>query len=160
MMEAIFLSLVFLMPLMGHPLSLGFMVLTISSFSSIILCNLVASWFGYSLFLVYVGGILVMFSYVVALSPNLTKFNFNYMYLFMILFVINMVLSSQLNLNTYWDLSNLIFNKSLSNLFMVGGLYSYKNIMIMLFLLVMLLITMVMVVKICYYRSGPLRPFS
>ena len=160
MIEAIFLTLVCLIPLIGHPLTLGFVILRISSFLSIILCKLVLSWFGYRIFLVYVGGILVMFSYVVALAPNITGFNtLFFIGLGSCLFLVNLVLIYVVGFG------GLIETDAVSNLYVKGGsivygLFNSKNIIIIIFLLLILLITMIIVVKICYYRSGPLRPFS
>lgn len=160
MMESIFLRLVCIIPLIGHPLTLGFLILSVSSLARIILCKLVASWFGYSLFLVYVGGVLVIFSYVVALSPNLRGFNLNYFsVLGLSLLCINLVLVYVLDLNLYWD----FFTQSPSGgkrLWTIASLFDYRNIILMMFLLIMLLATIVIVAKICYYRSGPLRPFN
>lgn len=41
----------------------------------------------------------------------------------------------------------------------ITGLFQGSNVVIILFLLVILLVTIIIVVKICFYRSGPLRPF-
>lgn len=88
MMESIFLTLVCLIPLMGHPITLGFLILRISSLGRVLLCKFVASWFGYRLFLVYVGGILVIFSYVVSLSPNLRGVDLNFFVLMGVSFLL------------------------------------------------------------------------
>nr|YP_005351140.1 NADH dehydrogenase subunit 6 [Fissurella volcano]AFB78090.1 NADH dehydrogenase subunit 6 [Fissurella volcano] len=61
---------VFMLPLVSTPISLGLAVV----FFSVGLCLLVgvffSSWYGYILFLIYIGGLLVMFMYVSAISPN------------------------------------------------------------------------------------------
>ena len=149
-----------MLPLIKHPLSLGILVLRISSVLRILVSKIVISWFGYSLFLVYVGGILVIFSYVVALAPNLIGLNFSYLVGWGGCFlIVNWVLVSYLELN--WSLNfNSMFEASLIESRRFIGLFNTKNVTIIVFLLVMLLATIVMVVKICFYRSGPLRPFN
>nr|YP_001718396.1 NADH dehydrogenase subunit 6 [Loxocorone allax]BAG12581.1 NADH dehydrogenase subunit 6 [Loxocorone allax] len=159
-MSVFFLSLICMMPLLSHPLPLGFCVLFISCFASMILSKFFASWFGYSLFLVFVGGVLVMFSYVAALSPNLSGFNFNFFFgLGVCFFIINFILVNLFDLSSFLGFFSYDYFGSSKLLSLVSGLFFYKNILLMLFLLIMLLGTMMMVVKICYYYGGPLRPF-
>lgn len=159
-MSVFLLSLSFLLPLIVHPLILGVLILLIRSLGRVVLSSLVISWFGYRLFLVYVGGILVMFSYVVALSPNFRGISYSYfIFIFFGSFVLSFLFLSVLDSDLYWSFSKEI-NIGLFSSSSVTGLYSDMNVSIMVFLLIMLLATMVMVVKICYYRSGPLRPFS
>merc|ERR1711976_644423 len=64
------LSRVFLFPLINQPLRLGLAIMV----STILICLLtgmfLSSWYGFILFLIYVGGLLVIFAYVATLSPN------------------------------------------------------------------------------------------
>lgn len=93
MMIPFLLTLICMIPLISHPLVLGLGVLGVASVVSVFICKLIISWFGYSLFLVYVGGVLVMFSYVVVLSPNLIGVNvFYFTGLGRCLFLVNSVL--------------------------------------------------------------------
>lgn len=84
------LPLVCLLPLIGHPLSLGLIILLVSTSASFLITKYYFYWFGYSLFLVFVGGLLVIFSYVAALAPNLKTANLKY---FLIVFFVFLILS-------------------------------------------------------------------
>nr|YP_002791082.1 NADH dehydrogenase subunit 6 [Onchidella celtica]AAR21545.2 NADH dehydrogenase subunit 6 [Onchidella celtica] len=62
--------LMMMFPVMGSPLSLGG-TLVLVSFALVSVVALISStWYGYILFLVYVGGLLVLFIYVCMVSSN------------------------------------------------------------------------------------------
>nr|YP_009378966.1 NADH dehydrogenase subunit 6 [Nembrotha kubaryana]ARI43839.1 NADH dehydrogenase subunit 6 [Nembrotha kubaryana] len=64
------MSLVFCFPLFKNPISMAAMVVAIS-LSVVSMISLFSSfWFSYVLFLVYVGGLLVMFIYICLVSSN------------------------------------------------------------------------------------------
>jgi len=54
----------------GHPISLGAVIFLLRGLCCLIIGREVSSWYGYIIFLIYVGGILVIFAYIVALAPN------------------------------------------------------------------------------------------
>jgi NADH-ubiquinone oxidoreductase chain 6 len=54
-----------------NPIRLGVIVWAVALMSALIMGLLVYSWFGYIIFLVYVGGLLVIFGYFAAISPNI-----------------------------------------------------------------------------------------
>merc|ERR1719334_1201504 len=56
---------------MAQPLSLGLAIIVSTLFMCLLRAMLLSSWYGYILFLIYVGGLLVIFAYVAALSPNM-----------------------------------------------------------------------------------------
>merc|ERR1712048_1251973 len=64
------ISSIFLLPLMAQPLSLGIIIMISSLFLCVLTALTLSSWYAYILFLIYVGGLLVIFAYVAALSPN------------------------------------------------------------------------------------------
>nr|YP_010939799.1 NADH dehydrogenase subunit 6 [Charonia tritonis]QJF73052.1 NADH dehydrogenase subunit 6 [Charonia tritonis]WLF86358.1 NADH dehydrogenase subunit 6 [Charonia tritonis] len=150
-----------LLPLMAQPLSLGLVIM----FSTLMMCSvsamLLSSWYGYILFLIYVGGLLVMFAYVAALSPNVlfgsgTPLIFFAFMLFMlgsIMFVYPLIDFTSLEyLGSY---SKLKFLK------MYGTeMVSPQMISILIGLAIILLVNLVVVVKICYYQHASLRPFK
>nr|QTF74759.1 NADH dehydrogenase subunit 6 [Bursa rhodostoma] len=154
-------SSMLLLPLMAQPLSLGLVIM----FATLMMCSisamLLSSWYGYILFLIYVGGLLVMFAYVAALSPNvlfgsgspLIFFSFMFVVLGVIMFMYPLVDFSSLNyLNLY---SGSKFLK------MYGTeMVSPQMISILIGLGIILLINLVVVVKICYYQHASLRPFK
>lgn len=53
-----------------QPLSLGVLLLLMRFMVRVYVSLFFSSWFSFSLFLVYIGGILVLFGYVLVLIPN------------------------------------------------------------------------------------------
>nr|BAJ09676.1 NADH dehydrogenase subunit 6 [Batillaria cumingii] len=166
MSTSILLSLslcsVFLFPLMAQPLSLGLSIML----STMLLCLLVglylSSWYGYILFLIYVGGLLVMFAYVAALSPNVL---FGGATPLIFLVAAQLFLPLILFFSTFSDLSQLSPLPGDQEAYMVlkpSGLelVSPSLISILIGLGLVLLINLVVVVKICYYQHSTLRPYN
>lgn len=154
------LPLICLLPLIRHPLSLGLVILLVSTSASLLLAKYYFYWFGYSLFLVFVGGLLVIFSYVAALAPNLKTANLKY---FLIVFLFFSCLGFFMEFLVEKPFSSVFWSWDLVGssveITSISGLLSSRNVVLIIFLLVMLLLTMVIVVKICLYGGGPLRPF-
>uniref|UniRef100_A0AB39CC03 NADH dehydrogenase subunit 6 n=1 Tax=Cymatium sp. TaxID=3160661 RepID=A0AB39CC03_9CAEN len=154
-------SIMLMLPLMAQPLSLGLVIM----FSTLLMCMasamLISSWYGYILFLIYVGGLLVMFAYVAALSPNIL-FGKGTSLMFFTFMVI------PLGLLVYMypliDFSSLGYMSSYVNYkcLKVYGIemVSPHMISILIGLAIILLINLVVVVKICYYQQASLRPFK
>nr|QHE65365.1 NADH dehydrogenase subunit 6 [Neptuneopsis gilchristi] len=165
MSASIMLSLTFctlsLLPMMSQPLSLGLVIM----FSTFLMCFIssmtLSSWYGYILFLIYVGGLLVMFAYVAALSPN-TLFGSTKPIMVFILLLTPMIL--YINTYPFIDLSSMGNLKDYSSLKFLKmystEMVSPQMVSILIGLGTILLITLVVVVKICYYHHASLRPFK
>nr|WAP91524.1 NADH dehydrogenase subunit 6 [Opisthoteuthis sp.] len=155
-------TLVSLATMMIQPLSLGFMLMVISIISSVIISFITYPWYGYMLFLVYVGGMLVMFMYVISLIPNTlfisaTGSLFFFFFFSCVLLMINFSLYDYMNLNMmefiYMNMNTVSMGNS--GLIMMGyNFYCY------IMLGVLLLFVLISVVKICYYCEGPMRVFK
>nr|ATZ70752.1 NADH dehydrogenase subunit 6 [Conus venulatus] len=154
-------STLLILPMMSQPLSLGLVIMVSTLFMCMVSGMTTSVWYGYILFLIYVGGLLVMFAYVAALSPNvlfggLTPL-FSLIMFFPILFMF-------FYFYFFKDSSYLSFESSSSKLMylkMYGvELISPYMISILIGLGVILLINLIVVVKICYYQQASLRPFS
>lgn len=145
-----------------QPLRLGFILIVIVLISSRVISFISFSWYGYLLFLVYVGGILVIFIYVISLIPNLiflsNKVIIYLSFIFIGFFIINYFISKEfLNVEIKnIDLFNFV-NKSISG---GTGIIIYDNFYCYILLGVILLFVLISVVKICYYCEGPLRVFK
>nr|AIG21320.1 NADH dehydrogenase subunit 6 [Dendropoma corrodens] len=159
-MTLVLLSLVItafllLLPAMTQPLSLGLVIL-IMTLGGAAMCGLfMSAWYGYMLFLVYVGGLLVMFAYVSALIPNVVYWmNYKYLFFLCLSFLGLLVLYAGSFVDTglltpesaEWDSYEGI------EVCTTGGL--------MVVLVHVLLVTLVAVVKICSVTGGSLRVFK
>nr|YP_010610704.1 NADH dehydrogenase subunit 6 [Luteuthis dentatus]WAP91472.1 NADH dehydrogenase subunit 6 [Luteuthis dentatus] len=159
---SIMFSLISFSIMIIQPLSLGFMLMILSITSSILVSFITYSWYGYMLFLVYIGGMLVMFMYVVSLIPNLIFLSLKMM-MFFFFFFMCMLMVFLFTLYSYMDLSSMEFMYMNMNLMSMGnsGLIMMEyNFFCYILLGVLLLFVLISVVKICYYCNGPLRVFK
>nr|AXF46437.1 NADH dehydrogenase subunit 6 [Penion sulcatus] len=155
------LSSLLMLPLMVEPLSLGLVIMMSTLLMCFISAITLSSWYGYILFLIYVGGLLVMFAYVAALSPNVLFGKGTPMLFF---FTLVFPLATIFYFYPLIDLSSIgylhIFSE-LKFLKMYGiEMVSPQMISILIGLAIILLINLVVVVKICYYQHASLRPFN
>nr|YP_009353861.1 NADH dehydrogenase subunit 6 [Myadora brevis]AQZ26166.1 NADH dehydrogenase subunit 6 [Myadora brevis] len=144
---------------LNHPLSMGAMILLLSGLSSILIGMEVSSWFGYVIFLIYVGALLVMFAYVAALAPN-PEFKLSFLFF---VFMVGIIVFCYLISLVYWPFSE----SQVLNL--VGFIYGNSNVQssmassdgsfVLVGLGVLLLLVLVVVCKICRFYKGPLRLF-
>nr|ARI50089.1 NADH dehydrogenase subunit 6 [Cittarium pica] len=157
-MSSLCFSFLLLMPSMMQPLSLGLCIMVFSALSCVLLGLVSSSWYAYILFLVYVGGLLVMFAYVSALAPNnffsSTKSIFSGVGFFLLILGMLWALSVP-------DISFLSSSSMLSTNKLIASsgsvIVSPSSISVMIVLGVILLINLLAVVKVCYYQQGPLR---
>nr|ARH54595.1 NADH dehydrogenase subunit 6 [Pogonus iridipennis] len=151
---------------LNHPLSMGLILLiqtmTISLMSGMFSYSY---WFSYILFLVMLGGMLVLFIYMTSLASN-EMFNFSMkislliiismtfllmLYLFMDYMMLNPIFK---NSNLLEMLNNIMKNENILSLNMI---YNKPNNMITLMLVNYLFLTLIAVVKITNINYGPLR---
>nr|QZL38958.1 NADH dehydrogenase subunit 6 [Lixus subtilis] len=146
---------------MNHPLSLGCMLLIqtilISLSSGFIYFNF---WFSYILFLIMVGGMLVMFIYMTSIASN-EKFKlpkkmiifsvFMMIILFMMIFTDNFFQNFLMNNFNFNNQSMMMMNFTLNKFF------NNPNMQMMIFLMIYLLVTLIATVKIVGKNFGTLR---
>nr|YP_009509717.1 NADH dehydrogenase subunit 6 [Penion cuvierianus]AXF46333.1 NADH dehydrogenase subunit 6 [Penion cuvierianus] len=155
------LSSLLMLPLMSQPLSLGLVIMMSTLLMCFISAITLSSWYGYILFLIYVGGLLVMFAYVAALSPNVLFGKGTPMLFFSILVFPLAVIFYFYPLIDLSSIDYLYIFKELKSLKMYGiEMVSPQMISILIGLAIILLINLIVVVKICYYRHASLRPFN
>jgi len=160
-LTSISISRVFIFPLIAQPLSLGLSIMV----SSLFLCTLTAltlsSWYAYILFLIYVGGLLVMFAYVAALSPNVLFTGGGPLALFTMASVLLLILFFISPLPDLPRLTSVEAAALFKSLKTSGTqLVSEGSAFVLIGLGLILLINLVAVVKICYYQHASLRPFT
>nr|BDQ43620.1 NADH dehydrogenase subunit 6 [Pithemera bicincta]BDQ43945.1 NADH dehydrogenase subunit 6 [Pithemera bicincta] len=133
------------------PIMLGINILTMALLLSAALATSMSSWYAFLVFLIYVGGMLVMFAYFLALTPNQqmpTTSNFMYLTTTIITLTTVMLLTKtkiSIPSDTFQDNTYL---------------YSMSTAPMLILLALILLLTMVIVVKLTSRSSGPLRPFN
>lgn len=138
--SAIFLSI--------NPLILGIIILGTALILTLIYSQILTSWVAFLIFLIYVGGILVIFAYFVALTPN-QHTNIIIIPLILI-FTITLIWIALLN---KYPTTPTTYIK------LMYTFYQNDNIQLLLILALILLFTIVVVVKLVTNNKGPLRPF-
>uniref|UniRef100_A0AAU6QGC9 NADH dehydrogenase subunit 6 n=1 Tax=Prionospio sp. 3 MH-2023 TaxID=3059271 RepID=A0AAU6QGC9_9ANNE len=138
--------------LAASPLFLGLWVMLLALMMAMNISMSATSWLGLMMFLIYVGGLLVMFAYFVALTPNLLIEGKTMMYTLMLttplLFMILLTTS-------------IMDNKTFSNIsqFPMSYLMS-ENMASVTLIALTLFFALIAVVKMCSTFSAPLRPFN
>lgn len=131
----------------NNPIRLSIIIIIIATIVSIITRLNLSSWYAIILFLIYVGGLLVMFSYFVRLRSNdpiILKRKIHFI-------VIPTILYKSLNL----QISSNLYNSSQINI-----LYKPINIITILLITIALLVIIIIVIKIVKSNNGPLRGFN
>lgn len=154
-------SIAFIMPSIMQPLSLGLTIMVLRVYSCLLIGFELSSWFGYVMFLIYVGGLLVIFSYVAALSPNSFFSGARNLFLFI---VRGFIFFCVYGLNWFsrgrkirdFDGTYTHIRERSSGALMCRN----YNFGILVFLGVILFLALVAVVKVCFQQEAPLRPFG
>nr|YP_010835986.1 NADH dehydrogenase subunit 6 [Perlomyia levanidovae]WGC89505.1 NADH dehydrogenase subunit 6 [Perlomyia levanidovae] len=151
---------------MKHPLAMGLLLLT----QTLVVCLLTGTltqsfWFSYILFLIFIGGLLVLFIYVTSLASNemftistkpmiWTSFAFTVMFLMYFIIDPSMFMTTITSadmFSSYESTPSLVMSSSLTKLYVqpTGVLTSM--------LILYLFLTLIAVVKITSIFQGPLR---
>uniref|UniRef100_A0AB39A6S4 NADH-ubiquinone oxidoreductase chain 6 n=1 Tax=Harnischia turgidula TaxID=3231396 RepID=A0AB39A6S4_9DIPT len=157
--------------LMNHPLSMGIMLMIQTLLIALFTGTLTKSfWFSYSLFLIFLGGMLILFMYMTSIASNeMFKFSVNMKMMSMMFFI----LFSCFFFIFIFDFKMLFFNKifnidnanlmEMKNLFTensltLNKLYNFPMNIITILLINYLFLTLIATVKITNIFEGPLRP--
>nr|YP_009488041.1 NADH dehydrogenase subunit 6 [Culex chidesteri]AWB99730.1 NADH dehydrogenase subunit 6 [Culex chidesteri] len=155
---------------MKHPLAMGLMLL-IQTFLTCLMTGIYSKtfWFSYVLFLIFMGGMLVLFIYVTSLSSNemfsmsfkLTFISVMMIFLFLIIsyFFDNSLMENFIKNNEMIQLfnkNNLFYENFLS----LNKMYNFPTNLITLLLINYLFLTLLVTVKITKKNYGPLRPMN
>nr|YP_009537828.1 NADH dehydrogenase subunit 6 [Chalinga pratti]AYN60545.1 NADH dehydrogenase subunit 6 [Chalinga pratti] len=156
----------------NHPFAMGLLILSQTFFTCLLSGMLINTyWFSYILFLIFLGGLLVLFIYVSSVASNeLFKIPFinKFYFLFSIIMIFYFTYFFKNNLN--W--MNFYFNEDMKNFFNLFlffnneynfnllKLYNKQNYYLMLMLIIYLFITLIAIVKITNIFFGPLRSFN
>lgn len=133
-----------------NPLSIGITILFTALIVAILFSYSISSWISFLIFLIYIRGILVIFSYFVSLTPNQT---INIISIILILSTTFFILIILTILSNSKSLSSHLYIPQ-TNIF-----YLQPNSPTLILLAIILLITIIIVVKLTINTKGPLRPF-
>nr|AJF41894.1 NADH dehydrogenase subunit 6 [Bombyx mori]AJH66248.1 NADH dehydrogenase subunit 6 [Bombyx mori] len=158
-----------IMYFMNHPLSMGMMILMQTMITCMISGMLVKTyWFSYILFLIFLGGLLVLFIYVSSIASNeLFLFNLNMKMLniiIMMIIIIMMMYFINIKYNNLIENNsemNKLFTKMLffndENKINLNKMYNNQTSFLTMMLIIYLFVNLVAVVKITNIFYGPLR---
>nr|APX40418.1 NADH dehydrogenase subunit 6 [Aphthona albertinae] len=145
--------------LFKHPLTCGMILLSQTLLTAMTtgLMNY-NFWYSYILFLIMIGGMLILFIYMTSIASN-EKFKFNnklimWLMLFLIIFMIlNM---TDMFYMSYYNNLNLKILINYNNMSM-KKYFNFPNYFIMLSMIIYLFITLIAIVKITNFSYGALR---
>nr|AYV63057.1 NADH dehydrogenase subunit 6 [Lovenula raynerae] len=152
MLQMIFLSLLLMTAsisfFLNHPISLALMLMAICVLTSLLILKLSFSWFFFILMLVFLGGVMIIITYMTSLAAN-EKFFAPSIKPQITLFLSGLTLMIFLQTTS--------FNHKLSSSFEFTGLLYEKEFFCSLLLCFFsLLLTLISVVKLMKLESGPL----
>nr|BDQ44218.1 NADH dehydrogenase subunit 6 [Polypheretima elongata] len=133
------------------PIMLGINILIMALLLSATLATSMSSWYAFLVFLIYIGGMLVMFAYFLALTPNQqmpTTSNMIYM-------LVTLITLTTVAILTKTKVS-IPMEMAQNNMY----LYASNTAPMLIILALILLLTMMIVVKLTNRSKGPLRPFN
>nr|AVM85531.1 NADH dehydrogenase subunit 6 [Anopheles gambiae] len=155
---------------MKHPLSMGLMLLIQTFLTCLITGIYVKSfWFSYVLFLIFLGGMLILFIYVTSLSSNemftmsfkLTMFSLVlFSFSMVIFFILDKTLIEQFIINMEMEKFSMTNNLINENILSLNKMYNFPTNLITLLLINYLFLTLLVTVKITKKFYGPLRPMN
>nr|AYR05286.1 NADH dehydrogenase subunit 6 [Coleoptera sp. ACP-2013] len=155
----IMLSLTFLT--LNHPISMGFNIIMMTIIISLMTGMLNTSfWFSYILFLVLIGGMLILFLYMTSIASN-EKFKFSSKMLIInsLILMLSSILilwTNSINLNIKIKEINM-FSDHLQIMIFNLKYFTPSMTLILISAMIYLLITLIMTVKITKKEKGPIR---
>jgi len=132
------------------PITLGLNVLLIAVVTAVLFAIANSSWIAFLIFLIYIRGTLIIFSYFIAMSPNTQILSYIH---------IPLIISSPFIIIVIIKISNI--SNSLSSWKLdFNSFYSHLSSLLLLFIVLILLFTIIIVTKISSTSKGPLRSFN
>nr|YP_006576079.1 NADH dehydrogenase subunit 6 [Membranipora grandicella]AEH99608.1 NADH dehydrogenase subunit 6 [Membranipora grandicella] len=143
---SIFTILLMMIPFMESMLLLAFSVLLLALYTCLWLIQTINLAYGMITFLIYITGMLVLFSYVLAMTPNFINSNNKYL---LTIFLLTFMMNNNDKLKLVPQKSDM--NMDLTSILMKESSYLYFLVIIFL------LMVMIAVSCICFKSGAPLR---
>lgn len=144
-------TLFFAAPLSKNPLSLLLLIVLIRLTVAAIFRIAISSWYSFLIFLIYVSGILVIFAYFAAITPNqsidIKSTLLNILYVSIPIF-------------SFTAIKTVNFPKFDEKQIQITKIYELENGFTLIFITLLLLFTIIVIVKLTKHCQGPLRPFK
>nr|YP_010626048.1 NADH dehydrogenase subunit 6 [Inocellia digitiformis]WBK02846.1 NADH dehydrogenase subunit 6 [Inocellia digitiformis] len=141
---------------MKHPLIMGFLLIIQTLLISLItgfINNMF--WFSYILFIIMIGGMMILFIYMTSLASN-EKYQFSSSFFFLNISMLMIFIMMLIFLDpSYFNLINM--NNEMNISFNLNKLYNLNSKNITLISIIYLLFTLITVIKITNKNLGPLR---
>nr|AWN56248.1 NADH dehydrogenase subunit 6 [Euborellia annulipes] len=162
MLMILLITTIFMFYWLIHPLSLGLILLIQTTIVTMLVgLNSPSFWMSYILFLVFMGGVLVLVMYVITIANNeLTMMNLSN---FLILVILSSALSTLLYLY-FLPTSQLMVSdfkfmkiKSEISMKMLTSIYTFPNFIMVLFLGIYLFYMLIIISNIVNITEGPMR---
>ena len=153
----VFLIIVFasFAPFTSSLITLGGLLLFMALGRTLLVSFFLGSWFAFILFLIYITGMLVLFGYMLAISPN-NYYPKNSLIKKVIYFVFFFIFSVSF-FNFHFSLTAIRGTSSFEE--DVVKIYRAGNLSIYWFMAIVLLIALLIAVALCYKAPKPLRSF-
>nr|YP_010882177.1 NADH dehydrogenase subunit 6 [Phraortes lianzhouensis]WID87091.1 NADH dehydrogenase subunit 6 [Phraortes lianzhouensis] len=146
------MNMMFLM--MKHPLSMGITIIiqtTIISMSTGMLYK--SFWYSYILFLMYIGGMMVLFMYMTSLVPNkMFVMSLKKMMMMLLLMIITISMFKIMKMNMNFDMEMMEIKPN-----MLTKMYSNPSNILTIMMSMYLFFTMITAFKITEMKKGPLQ---
>nr|UGN61742.1 NADH dehydrogenase subunit 6 [Cryptocercus kagongensis] len=163
MMMSMSITLSMMFTQMNHPVAMGLMLLM----QTILVCLMSglmsqSFWFAYIMFLIFIGGMLVLFIYVTSLASNemLTLSTKMMIMSTMSMMLIMLTMKSWMKINNSETMTNEELNLNNENQIQLNKLYNKPNGKMTIMLASYLFLALITVVKITNITKGPLRQMN
>nr|ARH54634.1 NADH dehydrogenase subunit 6 [Scaphidema metallicum] len=144
---------------MNHPLSAGMILLSQTTITALMIGYLNQNmWYSYILFLIMVGGMMILFMYMTSIASN-EKFYVNYMILFtmmippLLLMTINF--NKTISNNQTIEMMSLMTTNTPINKYL-----NFPENLATYFMMIYLLMTLIATVKITMFKNGSVRQMN
>nr|AOY39718.1 NADH dehydrogenase subunit 6 [Scolytinae sp. BMNH 1043001] len=148
---------------LSHPLTLGgtllIQTIMVSLISGMMFMNF---WFSFILFLIMIGGMMIMFMYMTSIASNEKFKTPNKKFILLSTMILLTTLTTFLMMDNYWNpsLQYMILKNTEnvdSHLSSLCKFFNWPNYVLSIMLMMYLLITLIAIVKIIDKKMGPLR---
>nr|AXS65198.1 NADH dehydrogenase subunit 6 [Staphylinoidea sp. 1 KM-2017] len=149
----------FIFMFLNHPMTMGLILLIQTIIISMITGMLNLNfWFSYILFLIMIGGLLVLFIYMTSIASN-EMFNYSNN-LLILMFMISLLIILLMFLDPFFLINNFLLQENffLNNYnFNLNKFFNYPSTLVIFLMIIYLFITLIAIVKIIKIEYGPLR---